>query len=466
MTAFKLLIDGELENGAMTMDVINPATEEVMAQCPRASKDQLDRAVAAAKAAFPQWSGTPIETRKKALLAIAEKIQSAASDLARILTQEQGKPLADATGEVYGAAAFFQYFAGIDLPVKILQESDGKRIEARRKPLGVIGAIVPWNFPLVLMAFKVPAALLAGNTVVLKPAATTPLATLKFCEIVKDVLPHGVLNVIADANDLGDHLTRHPDVRKISFTGSTATGKKVMAGAAEALKRITLELGGNDAGIVLDDVDTKQAAPKIFASAFQNSGQVCIAMKRLYVHESIYDQMCEELVSLAKAAVVGDGLQQGTQFGPLQNKMQFEKVKELIADAAQHGKVLAGGDVPDKGYFIRPTIVRDITDGTRLVDEEQFGPVLPVIKFSDPEDALARANGSPYGLGGSVWSSDPKRAHALAERMDAGTVWINKHLDLAPNIPFGGAKMSGLGTELGDEGLAEFTQLQIINASL
>lgn len=466
MTAFKLLIDGELENGAMTMDVINPATEEVVAQCPRASKDQLDRAVAAAKAAFPQWSGTPIETRKKALLAIAEKIQSAASDLARILTQEQGKPLADATGEVYGAAAFFQYFAGIDLPVKILQEGDGKKIEARRKPLGVIGAIVPWNFPLVLMAFKVPAARLAGNTVVLKPAATTPLATLKFCEIVKDVLPRGVLNVIADANDLGDHLTRHPDVRKISFTGSTATGKKVMAGAAEALKRITLELGGNDAGIVLDDVDPKQAAPKIFASAFQNSGQVCIAMKRLYVHESIYDQMCEELVSLARAAVVGDGLQQGTQFGPLQNKMQFEKVKELIADASSHGKVLAHGDIPAKGYFIRPTIVRDISDGTRLVDEEQFGPVLPIIKFSDPEDALARANASPYGLGGSIWSSDLKRAHDLAQRMDAGTVWINKHLDLAPNIPFGGAKLSGLGTELGDEGLAEFTQLQIINAAL
>jgi acyl-CoA reductase-like NAD-dependent aldehyde dehydrogenase len=466
VTAFKLLIDGELEDGAMTMDVINPATEEVVAHCPRASKDQLDKAVAAAKAAFPQWSGTPIETRKKALLAIAEKIQSAASDLARILTQEQGKPLADATGEVYGAAAFFQYFAGIDLPVKTLQEGDGKKIEARRKPLGVIGAIVPWNFPLVLMAFKVPAALLAGNTVVLKPAATTPLATLKFCEIVKDVLPHGVLNVIADANDLGDHLTRHPDVRKISFTGSTATGKKVMAGAAEALKRITLELGGNDAGIVLDDVDPKQAAPKIFASAFQNSGQVCIAMKRLYVHESIYDQMCEELVSLAKAAVVGDGLQQGTQFGPLQNKMQFEKVKELIADAGSHGKVLAHGDIPAKGYFIRPTIVRDISDGTRLVDEEQFGPVLPIIKFSDPEEALARANASPYGLGGSIWSSDLKRAHDLAQRMDAGTVWINKHLDLAPNIPFGGAKLSGLGTELGDEGLAEFTQLQIINAAL
>jgi acyl-CoA reductase-like NAD-dependent aldehyde dehydrogenase len=463
MSEYKLLINGRLEDGDQTMDVINPATEEVFAVCPRASKGQLDKAVAAAKAAFPGWSKTPIEERKKALLAIAERIQSKAPELARILTQEQGKPLADATGEVYGAAAFFQYFASLDLPVKIVEDSEGRKVEVRRKPLGVIGAIVPWNFPLILMAFKVPSALLSGNTVVLKPAATTPLSTLKLCEYIADLLPSGVLNVIADANDLGGELTKHPDVRKISFTGSTATGKKVMAGAADSLKRVTLELGGNDAGIVLDDVDPKTAAPKIFQSAFQNSGQVCIAMKRLYVHESIYDSMCDELVSLAKAAVIGDGLQQGTQLGPLQNKMQFEKVKDLIADAARHGRVMAGGDVPEKGFFIRPTIVRDITDGTRLVDEEQFGPVLPVIKYSDPEDALARANASPYGLGGSIWSADLNRAHALAERMDAGTVWINKHLDLAPHIPFGGAKQSGLGAELGEEGLAEFTQLQVIN---
>ncbi|HVZ68886.1 MAG TPA: aldehyde dehydrogenase family protein [Rhizomicrobium sp.] len=466
MSDFKLLINGRLEDGDLTMDVINPATEEVVSVCPRASKAQLDKAVAAAKAAFPGWSKTPIAERKAALLKIAERIQSNASELARILTQEQGKPLADATGEVYGTAAFFQYFANLDLPTKVIEDGNSKKVELRRKPLGVIGAIVPWNFPLILMAFKVPSALLAGNTVVLKPAATTPLSTLKLCEYIAGLLPPGVLNVIADANDLGGELTRHPDVRKISFTGSTATGKKVMAGAAEALKRITLELGGNDAGIVLDDVDPKTAAPKIFQSAFQNSGQVCIAMKRLYVHESIYDSMCEELVSLAKSAVVGDGLQQGTQLGPLQNKMQYEKVKELIADAAKHGKVMGGGPVPEKGYFIRPTIVRDISDGTRLVDEEQFGPVLPVIKYSDPEDALARANASPYGLGGSIWSADIERAHALAERMDAGTVWINKHLDLAPNIPFGGAKQSGLGTELGEEGLAEFTQLQVINTAL
>ena len=464
MSELKLLINGQLEAGDLTMDVINPATGEAFVQCPRASKAQLDRAVAAAKAAFPAWSKTPVAERKKALLAMADVIQNNAAELARLLTQEQGKPIGDATGEVYGAAAFFRYFTALDLPVKVLDDSEGRKVEAHRRPLGVIGAIVPWNFPLILMAFKVPAALLAGNTIVLKPAATTPLATLRMAELIKDLVPPGVLNVIADANDLGGELTAHPDVRKVSFTGSTATGSKVMAGAAAMLKRITLELGGNDAGIVLDDVDPKTAAPKIFQGAFQNSGQVCIAMKRLYVHESIYDAMCDELAALAEAAVVGDGLEQGTQLGPLQNKMQYDKVKEIIEDARQHGNIIAGGTTPDRpGYFIRPTIVRDISDGTRLVDEEQFGPVLPVIKFSDPEDALGRANASNYGLGGSIWAKDLDRAYALAERMESGTVWINKHSELAPNIPFGGAKQSGIGVELGEEGLLEFTQLQVIN---
>ena len=466
MGPYKLLIGGRMADGDLTMDVVNPATEEVLAKAPRASKAQLDEAVAAAKAAFPAWSATPIATRKAALTAIADVMEKNAGELARILTQEQGKPLADATGEVYGAAAFFRYFTALDLPVKVLDDSKDRRVEMHRKPLGVIGAIVPWNFPMILMAFKVPPALLAGNTIVVKPAPTTPLSTLRFGELVKDLLPPGVLNVITDANDLGGALTAHPDVRKISFTGSTATGRKVMAGAAETLKRITLELGGNDAGIVLPDVNPKETAPKLFQGAFQNNGQVCIAMKRLYVHESIYDAMCDELAALAEQAVVGDGLEQGTQLGPLQNRMQFEKVKEILADAKKHGTIIAGGEVPDRpGYFIKPTIVRDITDGTRLVDEEQFGPVLPVIKYSDPEDAVARANASPYGLGGSIWSTDLDKAYALANQMNSGTVWVNKHADLAPNIPFGGAGQSGLGSELGEEGLAEFTQVQVINVA-
>lgn len=464
MAEYSLLINGALVAGDSTMDVINPATEEVLCAAPRASEAQLDQAVAAAKAAFPAWSKTPLDERKAVVNKIADAIEANAEDLARLLTQEQGKPIADATAEVYGTAIFLRYFTSLDLPIKVIDDSEGRRVEAHRRPLGVVGAIVPWNFPMILMAFKLSPALVAGNTIVVKPAPTTPLTALKLGELICDLVPAGVVNFITDANDLGAALTVHPDVRKVSFTGSTATGAKVMAGAAGLLKRITLELGGNDAGIVLGDVDPKEIAPKLFQSAFQNSGQVCIAMKRLYVHESIYDEMCDELATIAKATVIGDGLEQGTQLGPLQNKMQFDKVREMIVEAGKDGKIIAGGDVPDKpGYFIAPTIVRDITDGARLVDEEQFGPVLPVIKFSDPLDAVARANASPYGLGGSIWSGDLDKAYALAEEMDSGTVWINKHAELDPSIPFGGARQSGLGTELGQEGLEEFTQLKMIN---
>jgi len=464
MENFNLLIDGRLVAGDTTMPVINPATEETIADCPRASLDQLNQAVAAAKAAFPAWAATPIGERRKLIGQIAGVIEQNTDELARILTQEQGKPIADATAEVQGMAGFFRYFATLDLPVRVIEDSAGRRAEAHRRPLGVIGAIVPWNYPLLILAFKLPPALLAGNTLVVKPAPTTPLASLRFAALIADVLPKGVINFITDANDLGDALTHHPDVRKISFTGSTATGRKVMASAAETLKRITLELGGNDAGVVLDDADPAKVAKGIFSGAFQNSGQVCLAIKRLYVHESIYDSMCNELAQLADAAIVDDGSKQGTQLGPLQNRMQYEKVKVFLEDAKKNGNIIAGGEVIDRpGFFIRPTIVRDITEGSRLVDEEQFGPVLPVLKYASTDEVIKRANATTYGLGASVWSSDTDRAHDVATQLEAGTVWINTHLDMAPHIPFGGSKHSGIGVEFGEEGLAEFTQLQVIN---
>ena len=465
MSNYQMLIGGRMVDGDLDMDVINPATEQVIARCPRASLAQLDDAVAAARAAFPAWSAMAMDGRRAALVKAADTIEANASEIARILTQEQGKPLAAALEETYGAAVFFRFFASMDLPAEVLADDDTRRVEVRYRPLGVVGAIVPWNYPLILAAFKIPPALLAGNTIVVKPAGTTPLATLHIARLLAPVFPAGVLNVIADANDLGAEMTRHAGIDKISFTGSTATGAKVMAGAAATLKRVTLELGGNDAAIVLDDVDVRAVAPKLFASAFTNSGQVCIAVKRLYVPDAVYDAMCAELAALADAAVVGNGLDEGTQFGPLQNRMQFERVRELLDDARQHGKVIAGGQVagPGQGFFIRPTIVRDISDGTRLVDEEQFGPVLPVIRYGTIDDAVARTNASPYGLGGSVWSANPERAHAVAERMESGTVWVNKHLDLTPDVPFAGCRQSGVGTELGVDGLREFTQRRVIN---
>jgi acyl-CoA reductase-like NAD-dependent aldehyde dehydrogenase len=299
---------------------------------------------------------------------------------------------------------------------------------------------------------------------VLKPSPYTPLATLLMGEVARTTLPPGVLNTVAGGNEMGAWMTEHPGIDRISFTGSVPTGKRVMASAAGTLKRVTLELGGNDPAIVLDDANLQETVGKLFFGAFLNAGQICMAVKRVYAPEKLYEPLVEGLTKLALSHRVGDGMDPDVEMGPLQNKMQFDKVREIIADARKHGKVIAGGDALEQtGYFIKPTIVRDITDGTRLVDEEQFGPVLPVIKYKDASDAVARANASPYGLGGSIWSSDLDRAHKLALQMDSGSVWVNKHAELAPNIPFGGSKQSGIGTELGEEGLAEFTQLQVIN---
>jgi acyl-CoA reductase-like NAD-dependent aldehyde dehydrogenase len=464
MRDFNLLIGGQLVPGAATIPVINPATEDVLADAPRASLAQLNDAVAAAKASFAGWSARPLRERGKLLVALADALAACQDDFARLLTEEQGKPLAHAAGEVSHSIDVIRYFSSLDLPLQVIKEDEGQKIVRQHTPLGVVAAITPWNFPVILLMMKVAPALLAGNTVVIKPAPTTPLTTLRFGELCAEVLPPGVVNVIVDQNDLGGALTSHPDVAKVAFTGSTATGKKVMASAAQTLKRLTLELGGNDAAIVLDDVDPKDVAPKLFAGATMNSGQVCLAIKRLYVHDSIYDEMCGELGKLAKATIVDDGIKQGTQMGPLQNKAQFEKVKGFLDEARRHGSIVAGGDVLQrKGYFISPTIVRDISDDSRLVSEEQFGPVLPVLRYYDLDDAIARANDTDYGLGCTVWSSDTERALDVAQRVDAGVIWINKHLDLPPDVPMGGAKQSGIGVELGQEGLEEFTQAKIIN---
>jgi acyl-CoA reductase-like NAD-dependent aldehyde dehydrogenase len=461
---FRLLINGQLVAGASSFDVINPATERVLAKCPRADHAQLNQAVAAAKIAFPAWSRRPLSERSRLLLRLADSLGAKSLEFSRLLTQEQGKPLAQAAREIERAVWMIRGFAAMDLPSKVLKETDALRIVLQRTPLGVVVAITPWNVPILLLMIKVAPALLAGNTVVVKPAPTTPLTTLRFGELCAEVLPAGVLNVITDLNDLGNALTSHPDVAKVSFTGSTATGRKVMASVANTLKRLTLELGGNDAAIVLDDVDPKDVAAKLFNGAMMNSGQVCLAIKRVYAPEAMYEDLCAELAKLAEAAVVGDGVDEGTQFGPLQNKAQFEKVQGFLEDARTRGTIIAGGKpMTGPGYFIRPTIVRDIADDARLVREEQFGPVLPVLRYSTIDDAIARVNDSEYGLGATIWSSNPERAYDVALRIDSGTVWINKHLELFPDVPFWGAKQSGFGAEMGQEGLEEFTQAKIIN---
>ena len=461
---YPMLIDGALVDGSRRLDVVDPSTGEVFAHCACASAADIDAAVAAAAAAFPKWSGTSIETRHALMLKMAEAIEANIDTLARTLTSEQGKPLADAIAEVGGAAYFLRYFAQTSLPVQVLEDGEQRRVELHRAPLGVVAAIVPWNFPVLTAVNKLGAALLTGNTVVLKPAATTPLATLHIGALFSDIVPAGVLNIVTDNNDLGHVLTNHPKVRKISFTGSTETGMKVMTSGAQTLKRLTLELGGNDSGIVLDDCDADTVSQMLFNSTFMNNGQVCVALKRLYVHSTQYDRVCDNLAKIAKETVVGPGLQQGTQLGPVQNSVQYEKLRALIEEARVDGTIIAGGDTPEgPGYFINPTIVRDIPDDARLVTDEQFGPVLPVLRYEDIDDVIARANDTNYGLGNSIWSSSPVRAAAVAARLDSGSVWINKHGDIGPDTPFAGAKMSGVGVEMGKHGLSEFTQVKVIN---
>ena len=462
---YHLLIDGVLRPGAATFDVINPANARCFAQCPKADAAMLEEAVAAARRAFPGWAARPIDERARLVEAVASALEARVGEFAALLTAEQGKPLDQATKEIRGSVHVLRAFAAMRLAPRVLRDTGVNRVTEHRTPLGVVAAITPWNFPMILLVNKVGPALVAGNTMVCKPAPTTPLTTLLFGEICQAILPPGVVNILCDEHDLGPALAAHPDIAKISFTGSTATGKKVLASSADTLKRVTLELGGNDATILLDDVDAVQIAGKVFEGAMRNAGQICVAIKRAYVPDALYDAFCDELARLARAAVVDDGANQGAQIGPVQNKLQFDKVTALIEDSRARGTVIAGGTPLDRpGYFIPPTIVRDIDDAAPLVREEQFGPVLPVLRYSDIDSLIERVNATAYGLGGTVWSSDVDRATGIARRVTSGTVWVNQLMAIDPTIPFRGLKQSGLGTEMGEEGFAEYTQAQVINA--
>ena len=464
MSDFTMTIDGASVATNDRFGVINPARGEVFAHAPECSREDLDRAMDSASRAFVTWRREE-SVRRQALIACAEAIQKSAPEIAPILTQEQGKPLDKALQELIGAAVWFQATAALEIPVEVVQDDDDVRIEVRRRPLGVVAAITPWNYPVVLAVWKIAPALLAGNTVVLKPSPYTPLSSLGLGEVLRGVLPPGVLNVVSGGDALGSWMTSHPAVRKISFTGSVATGKKVAAAAAPDLKRLTLELGGNDPAIVLDDVDPDDIAEKIFWSAFENCGQICSAVKRVYVPEGLYDPILAGLAERARSAVVGDGMSEGTQIGPINNEPQFERVCELVDDArSAGGRVLTGGErLGDAGYFYSPTVVADVGRGTRLVDEEQFGPALPVVPYRNLEDAIAEANDTMFGLSGSVWSRDTERATEVAGELECGTAWVNQHLAIVPHAPFGGAKWSGLGVENGPWGLLGFTELKTVN---
>jgi aldehyde dehydrogenase (NAD+) len=461
---FTATIDGLPVHGRTSFSVINPATEAVVAQAPDCDEAQLDDAVAAARAAFPIWRGTPLSQRQAMVSVLGASIAEHKDTLMRLLTAEQGKPHADALGDVMGGVYWCSSYAAMDLPVLVTEDSPARRVEVRRTPIGVVGALAPWNFPVILAMLKVAPALVAGNTVVLKPSPFTPLTTLRIGELARDVFPPGVFNVVSGGDMLGPWMTAHPGIDKISFTGSTATGRRVMGSAAATLKRITLELGGNDAAIVLPDVDVDLVAKQVFYAAFGNSGQICAAVKRLYVHTDIYGRFAQSLVQLIKAARVGNGAEQGVKFGPMQNKLQYDRVVALIEDAKAHGYhfLAGGGTMEGPGYFLPLSLIDNPPDESRIVREEQFGPVLPLLKFDDVDDVVRRANDSPYGLGAQVWAADAETAAEIGGRLEAGSVWINQGPGIYAHSPFGGHKASGIGVESAIDGLLAYTNAQTV----
>lgn len=461
---YAMLINGHLTEGSNTFSVLNPATEAIIAHAPDASREHLDAAVAGAVSAFQSWSRRPISERQALVESIAKCLEDNKEELSSIFTAEMGRPRAGTYWEMDTAAAWCRSIAEYDLAVEVIEDTDEHRIEVRHTPIGVVGAITPWNAPILIAIWKLAPALLAGNTVVLKPSPYTPLTTLRLGELLADIFPIGVLNIISGGNDLGQWMTEHPDISKVTFTGSTATGRRVMESASRTLKRITLELGGNDAAIVLPDVDPKAVAPALFWGAFFNSAQVCVATKRLYIHTDIYDAVVKELVEYAKTMKVGDGSQEGIDLGPVQNQMQFEKVKGLLDDSRQRGyRFLTGGKISEgTGYFVPVSIVDNPPHDSRVVTEEAFGPILPLLRYDDIDDVVNWANNSDTGLGGSVWSNDLEKARAIAQRLQTGTVWINEMFAFSPHAPFSGHKQSGFGAEHGLEGLLEFTNTQTI----
>ena len=465
MTDYKNLIDGEMVDNGEWLEVLNPANEQVVGRVPACGKDELDRAVAAARRAFKEWRKTTPEERQKVVQGIAGAIKENADELYRLLTSEQGKPHAQAKQEIYGAAGLAAAQSTLTLDDVINQDDDTRLSRTRRVPVGVVGGIVPWNFPVMMAIQKIVPALVSGCTIVLKPSPFTPLTTLRVAELIKDVVPAGTVNTITGEDSLGPLITEHPDIDKITFTGSTATGKKIMEGASGDLKRITLELGGNDASIVLPDADVEKVAEQLFWSSFSNAGQICVAAKRIYIHEDIYDDLSRAIAEYAKGVVVGDGSQQGTGVGPIQNKKQFDRVCELIQDAKDNGyKFLTGGDVDPSGtgYYVPITILDNPPEDARIVAEEQFGPVMPLMKFGTVDEVIERANNSDYGLAGAVWTKDADKGVEIAEQLETGTVWINEFLHISPLAPFGGHKQSGFGAEYGVDGLKEFTYPQVI----
>jgi acyl-CoA reductase-like NAD-dependent aldehyde dehydrogenase len=464
---FQVLVGGSLRTGRAFSDVINPASGAKLADVPLAAQNDLEEAVAMAHAALPIWSRDG-DARRAALGKAAAVVAGNADRLANVLSSEIGLPFKLAQMEAAGAAAFLNYRARGEEKVDFIADDERQRVYVRRAAIGVTGAILPWNAPLLVASEKLATATAAGNAVILKPSPHAPLTVLTLGALLADAFPAGVLSVLPGGDDLGQALVSHPKVRMISFTGSIAAGQAIMAASAPGLKRLSLELGGNDAAIVLPDADVRAVARKLFMGAFFRGGQICVAIKRLYVHASIHDALVAELKVLAEATVLGDPFEPATTMGPLANRPQFERIKDIVARSLASGGTLVTGGAPlgRPGFFYPPTLLTDLPADAPAIVEEQFGPVLPVIRYDDVEEAIEAANRTHYGLGGSVWTSNTETGIAVASRLESGTAWVNQHGIVLPNVPCGGMKLSGVGRANGQVGLDGYSELQTISVAL
>lgn len=468
METYDALLASITPDSGDTRTILDPATGTLVGEAPVHTVEHLETAIKTAASMQPAWAALGHDARSAALLKAADAVERSAEELARLLSREQGKPLngPNARFEVGACAAWLRATAATPLEPETVVDDGETYAELHYRPIGVVGAIGPWNWPMMITVWQIAPALRMGNAVVVKPSEYTPLSVLALVKVINEELPEGLLTVVSGGREVGARLAEHPAIGKVMFTGSTVTGKAIIRSSADTIKRLTLELGGNDAGIVLPDADPAAIAEGLFWGAFINTGQTCAALKRLYVHDDIYDAVCEELTKVAAAMPMGVGLDENNVLGPLQNRAQYDIVASLVEAARDSGaRILLGGD-PDTGqpgHFYPATLVAEIDNSNPLVTEEQFGPALPIIRYSTVDEAISMANALDVGLGASVWSTDPARARKVAARLEAGTVWINKHGAVDPRVPFGGAKQSGYGLEFGVEGLKALGVPQAIN---
>jgi len=468
----QLWIDGGFVDGStgQTIQVIDPATEEVVDVVPKGGPAEVERAVAAARGAFPAWKRVPALERAGLLEETARRLRAGREDLALALTRETGRTLVKNRGYVDWSATCFEYYAGLirDRRGRVIPSAETGQLNlVLKEPIGVVGCIIPFNYPLMLLVWKVAPALAAGNCVVIKPASQTPLTTLDLHRVFEH-LPQGVVNIITGSGaEVGDALVAHPDVPCIAFTGSTATGRRIYRLGAERIKKLHLELGGSDAAIVCADADLEAAARAVAWTGFLNAGQVCTSAERVYVETTIHDRFLERFAALTRGLVVGPGMDARTEVTPLIGRKERDQVESRVEQARKEGaEVVAGGRRPErltKGWFYEPTVLSGVRHGMSLLQEEIFGPVVPIMPFATFDEGLALANDSPYGLGATLFSTDARKVRRFYEEIQAGNVWVNDPLVDNPAGPFGGMKMSGLGRELGEEGLEEFQQTKHVH---